>query len=46
MVVMPGLCAAQAAEIFLCPIRASTVEAVGFFMIDALHFEMGAEIVP
>lgn len=30
--------AAQAAEIALCPIRASAVTAVGLFVVDALHF--------
>jgi hypothetical protein len=38
MVAMPDFAAPQAAEIFLSPIGASAVEAVGFLMIDALHF--------
>jgi hypothetical protein len=46
MVMMPDLGAAHAAEKFLCPIRASAVEAVGFLMIDALHFKAAVQLVP
>ena len=35
------LAATQAAEIFLRPIRAGAVQAVGFLVVDALHFEPG-----
>ena len=39
MVMVADLGAAQAAEIFLRPIRAGAVERIGFLMVDALHFE-------
>jgi hypothetical protein len=38
--------AAQAAEIFHCLIGASAIEAVGFLMVDALHFEALMQSVP
>jgi len=39
VVMMSDLGTAHAAEKFLCPIRASAVEAVGFLVVDALHFK-------
>ena len=39
MVVVPDLRAAHAAEKFLRPIRASAVEAIGFLVVDPLHFK-------
>ena len=44
--VVADLGAAQAAEKFLRPVRASAIIAVGFLVIDALHFELGVEAVP
>jgi len=46
MMIVSGFRAAQAAEIFLRPIRASAVERIGLFVIDPLHLKMDAEIVP
>lgn len=46
MMVMAGLSAAKAPEIFLRPIRASVVEAVSLLMIDPLHFKRAVQIVP
>jgi hypothetical protein len=34
---------AHTAEKFLGPIRASAVKAIGFFVIDALHFVLGVQ---
>jgi hypothetical protein len=38
---MAGLGATHAAEKFFGPIRASAVEAISLFVIDALHFVSG-----
>jgi len=46
MVMVTDLRAAHTAEKFLCPIRASAVEAIGFFVIDALHFVLGMQRIP
>ena len=46
MVMNADLGTAQAAEIFLSPIRASTVEAIGFLMVDPLHFEPLMQAIP
>ena len=46
MMVMALFGAAHAAEKFFCPIRTSAVEAIGFFVIDALHFVSGVQRIP
>jgi hypothetical protein len=46
MVMMALFGAAHAAEKFLCPIRASAVEAIGFFVIDPFHFVRGMQRYP
>jgi hypothetical protein len=46
MVVVADFSAAHPREKFLCPIRASAVEALGFLMIYALHFKAGMKIIP
>jgi hypothetical protein len=33
-------------EIFLCHVRAGTVEAIGLLMIDPLHFERRVQAIP
>jgi hypothetical protein len=38
--------ATHAAEKFLCPIRARAVKAIGFFVIDALHFKACMQRIP
>jgi hypothetical protein len=43
---MADLGPAHAAKKFLCPIGACAVQAVGLFVVDALHFEAGVKIVP
>ena len=43
MVMVADFSAAHAAEKFLRPVRAGTVEAVGFLMIDPLHFKAASE---
>ena len=44
--VMPDLGTPHAAEKFLRPIRASAVQAVRLFVVDALHLITGMQIVP
>jgi hypothetical protein len=46
MVVVADFSPAHTAEKFLCPIRASAVEAVCLLVIDPLHFETAVEVVP
>ena len=46
MMVMAGFGPAHTAEKFLCPIRASAVKAICFFVIDALHFICGVQRIP
>jgi hypothetical protein len=46
MVMVANLTTAHAAEKFLRPIGAATVEAVSLLMIDPLHFELAVQIVP
>jgi hypothetical protein len=41
-----NLSPAHAAEKFLRPIGAGTVQAVRFFVIDTLHFEPAMQLVP
>ncbi len=43
---MADLGAAQAAEIFLCPIGAGAVERIGFLMVDALTSNVRVEAIP
>jgi hypothetical protein len=45
VVMVADLGAAHAGEKFLCPIRTGAVRAVGFLVIDALHFEAAVKIV-
>ena len=46
VVVVPGLGAAEAGEVFLRHVRAGAGLAVGLAVIDAAHLEMGVERVP
>ena len=46
VVVMADFATAQPAEIAFGAIRACTVQAVGFLMVDALHFEAGVKVIP
>src|SRR5947208_3181134 len=46
MVMVADLGTAHTAEKFLCPIRASAVEAVSLFVIDTLHFEAAMKLIP
>jgi hypothetical protein len=46
MVMVPNLRAAHTAEKFLCPIGASAVERIGFFVVDTLHFKAAMQLVP
>src|SRR5579885_3762624 len=46
MVMMADFRAAHPAEKFLRPIRASAILRIGFFMVDALHFKAGVQLVP
>jgi hypothetical protein len=46
MMVDADLGTAQAAEMFLSLIGASTVEAVSLLMVDALHFVMVVQAIP
>ena len=46
MVVVADFAATQAAEIALRPIRAGAVQAVGFAVIDPLHFEPAWQSIP
>ena len=43
VVMVPGLGAAEAAEMLLSHVGASASLAVGFGVVDALHLEMGVE---
>ena len=46
MMVMANFGAAQAAEKSFRHIGASSVQAVGFLVIDALHFKAGVKVIP
>lgn len=46
MMVMANLAATQPAEIALRPIRAGAIPAVGFLVVDALHFVTAVQAVP
>ena len=46
MMIDADFSAAKAAEIFLRLVRASAIEAVRFLVIDPLHFEVGAKVIP
>ena len=46
MMVVTNLAAPHAGEKFLCPVGASAVKRIRFFVIDALHFEPAVKLVP
>jgi hypothetical protein len=46
MMMMALFGATHPAEKFLRPIRASAIEAIGFFVINALHFVLGMQRIP
>jgi hypothetical protein len=46
VVMEADLAATDAAEKFLCPIRAAAIVAVGVFVIDAAHFEFAVQAIP
>ena len=46
MVVVADFAPTHAAEKFLCPVRASAIEAVGLLMVDPLHFVMAVQRIP
>lgn len=43
---MPDLGTTHAGEELLSPVRASTIETVCLFMVDALHLEAAMQVVP
>jgi hypothetical protein len=42
---MSGVGPTHAAEKFLCPVRASAVERIGFLMVDPAHLETVMQVI-